>query len=167
MCSAGGWFIKRCSLERNLLITWASTESGRAASYTRGLAYNVQNQRFWATKDWFNCVITIILLSIYCKSALQTFILGRCGHVTTEGALLSVWVRMQMNRPRAMKWGLNYLDGKYDRVPNDSVGLNDIWYQMEAVMRVMVYSQPPIENTVLCSIYVCVANLLLLEWTRN
>lgn len=58
--------------------------------------------------------------------------------MTTERALLSVWVRMQMNRPRALKRGLNYLDAKYDRVPNDSVGLNDICCQMEAVMRVMV-----------------------------
>lgn len=172
MCSAGGWFIKRCSLERNLLITWASTESGRAASftlYTRGLVYNVQNQRFWATKDCFNSMITIILyftvhLLQICSSNLYSGAMRPRDH--RRRALLSVWVRMQMNRPRAMKWGLNYLDGKYDRVPNDSVGLNDVWYQMEAVMRVMVHSQLP--AIVLCFIYVCaLANLLSLEWMRN
>lgn len=79
MCSTWGWIIKRCSLERNLFITWAVTESAAPRSIihicTLVVLYAVYKLELLSLKNRFINVTTIIFFFYYpsnCETSIQT-----------------------------------------------------------------------------------------------
>lgn len=130
MCSTGGWIIKRCSLERNLFITRAAIERARRApSFTCTLMvqYTMYKPDLLRHKE-------SIYHRYYCN------ILFCYQFIAKPATCYSGALRPRDYRRRALvclgsyaneptscsEEGLNYLDEKYDRVPNDPVDLSDI-----------------------------------------
>ncbi len=131
MCSTGGCIKKGAALKEIYSITWAATERARrAASFTfvhPWFGIQCTNQTFWATKDRFDNVITIIFFfAINLLRNRQPCYSGALRPRDYRRRAL-VCLGSYANEPTSCSEEvLNYLDAKYDRVPNDPVGLSDI-----------------------------------------